>query len=127
MWRFSIYSVMKNNRDSWNGDYYQHRMFVFSIPYFLLNVFDLITTRIALATSANLYELNPLYYNPYLMPLKIFAPVLLLIFCLTLYHFDKSELGRRTIGKYGCYCVMAMTVLYAVICANNVFQCVFAV
>ncbi|MHC1610535.1 MAG: DUF5658 family protein [Candidatus Methanospirareceae archaeon] len=118
---------MSNARDSWNGDYYQHKMFVFSIPYFILNLFDLITTRIALASSENLYELNPLYYMPYSEPLKIFAPIILIVFYLTLYHFNKSERGRMAISKYGCYCIMAMTVLYAIICTNNLCQCVFAV
>lgn len=118
---------MRDKTTSWNGDYYQHRMFVFSIPYFLLNLLDLITTRIALASSATLYELNPLYYKPYLVPLKIFVPVLLLIFCLTLYQWDRSERGRNVIGKSGCYCIVGMTVLYAIICVNNVCQCVFAV
>ncbi|MBN1761969.1 MAG: hypothetical protein JW878_02655 [Methanomicrobia archaeon] len=118
---------MNTSVDSWSGGEYQHKMFVFSIPYFILNLLDLITTRIALATSANLRELNPLYYNPYLVPLKIFAPIILIVFYLTLYHFNRSERGRRTVEKSACYCIMAMTVLYAIICTNNLCHYVFVV
>ena len=117
---------MKNKVNDWSGGYYQHKMFIFSIPYFILNLLDLITTRIALATSADLYELNPLYYNPYFASLKIFAPVILIVFYLTLYHFNNSERGKRIIGITGYYCIIAMTVLYAIICANNFCQCISA-
>lgn len=120
---------MYNKIDScnWGWGYYPSRMFVFFIPYFILNLLDLITTKIALATNANLYELNPFYYHPYSVPLKIFAPTLLLVFYLSLYYSNKSEQGRRTIGKSGLSCVIALIILYAIICINNVCQCVFVV
>jgi len=106
---------------------YPNKMFIFFIPYFVLNLLDLISTRIALAASESLYELNPFYYLPYSVPLKIFAPILLLVFYLTLYYFNKSEQGKRTIGGYGLSCVIALTILYSIICINNVCQWVFVV
>lgn len=112
---------------NWSRGYYPSRMFVFSIPYFILNLLDLITTRIALASSENLYELNPFYHHPYSVPLKISVPILLLLFYLTLYYTNKSERGKRTIGKYGLGCVIGLTILYSIICINNVCQWVFAV
>ena len=116
---------MNNKIDKWNGDYYPGKMVALSIPYFLLNLLDLITTRIALATRENLYELNPFYYHPVSGSLKIFAPLLLLAFYLGLYYFNKSEQGKKTIGKTGLCCVTALTVLYSIICINNVCQWVW--
>lgn len=106
---------------------YISRMFVFAIPYFILNLLDLIITRMALATYENLYELNPFYYHPYSAPLKIFAPVILLAIYLILCYSNKSEQGKMMIGKSGYYCVISLTVMYAIICVNNVCQCVFVV
>ncbi len=102
-------------------------MFAFSILYFILNLLDLITTKIVLATSENLYELNLFYYHPYSMPLKIFAPIFLLAFYLALYHSNKSERGKRIIGISGLSSVITLMMLYAVIYANKVCQCVFVV
>ena len=115
---------MNNKTDGCDrsGGYYPNRMLVFFIPYFVLNLLDLITTRIALAASENVYELNPFYYHPLSVPLKIFAPILLIAFYLGLYYFNKSEQGKRTIGKSGLSCVMALVILYAVICINNLCQ-----
>ena len=118
---------MNDKMDSWSWGYYPNKMFVFAIPYFLLNLLDLITTRIALAASENLYELNSFYHHPYSMPLKIFAPLLLLVFYLALYHFNKSEQGKGIIGKYGVSCMIGLTILYSIICINNVCQWAFVV
>ena len=122
-----MYNKIGSCDRSWGWGYYPNRMFVFSIPYFVLNLLDLITTRVALAASGSLYELNPFYHHPCSVPLKIFAPILLLVFYLTLYYFNKSEQGKRTIGKYGLSCVIALTILYSIICINNVCQWAFVV
>lgn len=116
------YSVMNIKPDSWSWGYYPNRIFIFSIPYFILNLLDLIITRTALATTENLYELNPFYYHPYSAPLKISAPILLLAFYLSLYYFNKSEQRKRMIGKYGLRCVIGLTIFYSFICINNLYQ-----
>ncbi len=113
---------MNNKIDSFAGEYYPNKMFFFTIPYFVLNLLDFITTRIALTASENLYELNPFYYHPLLASLKLFAPLLLLALYLDLYYFNKSAQGKRIIGKCGLYCVVALTGLYSIICINNVCQ-----
>lgn len=112
----------KPDSSEWSGSYYPNRMFVFTIPYFILNLLDLLITRIALATTENLYELNPLYYHPYSLPLKIFAPIFLLLFYLSLYYFNKSEYSKRLIGKYELRCVIGLTTFYTFICINNLYQ-----
>ena len=108
----------------WNKDWdhYPNRMFVVTIPYFLLNLLDLSITRIALATSETLYELNPFYYYPYFQPVKIFVPILLLVLYLSLYYLNKSQYGRKAIGQTGLGCIMALTVLSLFMCVNNVCQ-----
>lgn len=108
--------------DEWSWGYYPNRLLVFTIPYFILNLLDLIITRIALATTENLRELNPLYYHPYSLPLKISAPILLLLFYLSLYYFNKSDQGRRIVGKYGLRCVIGLTIFYSFVCINNLYQ-----
>jgi|LGVD01.1.fsa_nt_gb hypothetical protein len=108
----------------WDRDwgYYPNRMLVVTIPYFLLNLLDLFITRIALATSETLYELNPFYYYPYFPPVKIFVPILLLVLYLSLYYLNKSQYGRKAIGQMGLGCIIALTVLSMIVCINNVFQ-----
>jgi hypothetical protein len=108
-------------------DYYPNRMFIFTIPYFLLNLLDLLITRIALATSENLYELNPFYYHLYFQPVKIFVPILLLALYLSLYCLNKTEYGRKAVGDAGLYCIITLTVLSMIVCINNVFQLAFVV
>ena len=111
----------------WDRDwgYYPNRMLIFTIPYFLLNLLDLFITRIALATSENLYELNPFYYHPYFQPVKTFVPILLLVLYLSLYYLNKSRYGRKAIGQTGLGCIIALTVLSLIICVNNVCQLVW--
>ena len=102
--------------------YYPNRMFAFTIPYFILNLFDLIITRIALATSDNLYELNPLFYHSYFQPVKIFVPILLLALYLSLYCLNNTKYGRKAVGEAGLYCIITLMILSWVICINNVCQ-----
>ena len=113
---------------AWDRDrgYYPNRMFMFTIPYFIFNLFDLIITRIALASSKNLYELNPFYYHPYFASVKIFVPILLFTFYLLLYSLNKSERRKEAVGKTSLYCIIALTVLSVIICVNNLCQLLFA-
>jgi hypothetical protein len=110
-----------NMMDDWG--YYPSRIFMFSISYYVLNLLDLVITKVALATTEHVYELNPLFHHPLSLPLKLFAPVYLLSLYLFLYFINKSERDRRIIGKWGLSCVITLTIVYEFICINNLWQC----
>ena len=110
-----------NMMDDWG--YYPSRIFMFSISYYVLNLLDLVITKVALATTEHIYELNPLFHHPLSLPLKLFAPVYLLSLYLFLYFFNKSERDRRIIGKWGLGCVITLTIVYEFIFINNLWQC----
>ena len=102
--------------------HYPNKMFAFTIPYFILNFLDLIITRIALATSDNLYELNPLYYYPYFPHVKILVPILLFALYVFLYCSNETKYGRKAVGKAGLYSIITLMVLSWIVCVNNVYQ-----
>ncbi|PXF52328.1 MAG: hypothetical protein C4B56_06335 [Candidatus Methanophagaceae archaeon] len=101
---------------------YANRMIIYSIPYFILNLTDMLTTRFALATSSNLRELNPFYYHSFLPHIKIFVPIILLSFYLALYYLSRTEYTRRAVGKTASYSIIALSVWSAIVSVNNVCQ-----
>lgn len=110
-----------------HGDLGQHKMFLFSIPYFIIALLDLVTIQMALGSRVDLYGLDTLYYNPYFVPLRLFAPVILIISYITLSHFTASERRMRLLGRSGCVSIIAMTAVYAIMCTSNLYHCVIAV
>ena len=114
---------MKNGNMTDGWGYYPSRIFMFGIPYYVLNLLDLVITKVALATTEHVYELNPLFQHPFSIPLKLFAPVYLLSLYLFLYFINKSERDRIIIGRCGLCCVITLTIVYELICINNLWQC----
>ncbi len=114
---------MKENRTlKGEGDYYISRMLLFFIPYFVFNMLDLVTTKIALAT-AGVRELNPFYHLfPFAEHFKIFAPLILFSLYVLLYIFSRTEEGKKAIGESSLRCLMALSFLYFIICINNLCQ-----
>ena len=114
---------MKENRTlKGEGDDYISRMFLFFIPYFVFNILDLVTTKIALAT-AGVRELNPFYHLfPFAEHFKIFAPLILFSLYILLYIFSRTEEGKKAIRESSLRCLMALSFLYFIICINNLCQ-----
>ena len=114
---------MKENRTlKGEGDDYISRMLLFFIPYFVFNMLDLVTTKIALAT-AGVRELNPFYHLfPFAEHFKIFAPLILFSLYVLLYIFSRTEEGKKAIGESSLRCLMALSFLYFFICINNLCQ-----
>jgi len=103
-------------------DYYISRMLLFFIPYFVFNMLDFVTTKVALATTS-VRELNPFYHLfPFAEHFKIFAPVILFSLYTFLYIFSRTEEEKKTVGKNSLRCLMALTILYFIICINNLCQ-----
>ncbi|MCW3135657.1 MAG: DUF5658 family protein [Canidatus Methanoxibalbensis ujae] len=97
------------------------RTLLFFIPYFVFNMFDLITTKIALSSGAALCELNPFYRMlPFNEILKIISPFFLLALCVFLYRLSRTEESRRKIGVSSARCMLAISILFAAVTANNV-------
>jgi len=104
------------------GDYYISRMLLFFIPYFVFNMLDFVTTKVALATTS-VRELNPFYHLfPFAEHFKIFAPLILFSLYVLLYIFSRTEEGKKAIGESSLRCLMALSFLYFIICINNLCQ-----
>ncbi len=109
-----------NWSENWS-DNHMRRTLLFFIPYFVFNMFDLITTKIALSSGAALCELNPFYRMlPFNEILKIVSPFFLLALCVFLYRLSRTEESRRKIGVSSARCMLAISILFAVVTANNV-------
>lgn len=109
-----------NWSENWS-DNHMRRTLLFFIPYFVFNMFDLITTKIALSSGAALCELNPFYRMlPFNEILKIISPFFLLALCVFLYRLSRTEESRRKIGVSSARCMLAISILFAAVTANNV-------
>lgn len=109
-----------NWSENWS-DNHMRRTLLFFIPYFVFNMFDLITTKIALSSGAALCELNPFYRMlPFNEILKIVSPFFLLALCVFLYRLSRTEESRRKIGVSSARCMLAISILFAAVTANNV-------
>ena len=120
------HKMTKKIKDGYD-DLGQHKMFLFSVPYFIIALLDLVTIQMALGSRVDLYGLYTLYYNPYFISLRLFAPVILIISYISLSQFTASERSMRPLGRSGCVSLIAMSAVYAIMCTSNLYHCVIAV
>jgi hypothetical protein len=100
--------------------YYLSNIFVYSILYYILNMLDYVTTTLTLEQYHHVRLLNPLYYYPFFALLKPVIPVFVISLYFILYFITKSERDRAMLGKYVMGCLMALVVVYELICLNNI-------
>lgn len=110
-----------NKWNIWNNwGYYLGNIFVYSILYYILNMLDFVITTITTERYDNVRLLNPLFYYPFFALLKPFIPIFVISLYFVLYFMTKSEQDRALLGRYVLGCLIALVLVYELICLNNI-------